>query len=100
MIELKELASSLYDIVILDTPPLGVCSDSAAVSKFFTSFIAVALAGKTPIPTLSKKIAEYPDLKKKLAGLVLNKAPVTRENGYYRYAYYQKNKDKATGLKI
>ncbi len=91
-----EMIGSLFkefNVVIMDTPPLEPLSDAFLVREFFSCYVLVVRAGKTNIKSLESKIKEYPALKEKIAGIVLNEAieEQTKKN-YYTY-YLRDSKD-------
>jgi capsular exopolysaccharide synthesis family protein len=86
--ECKSTLSKQFDMIILDTPPIGLAADAVAVHDIFKRYILVVLAGKTNVVDLMKRVHEYKVLKDKVMGLVLNKAMVTRKHSYYRNSSY------------
>jgi tyrosine-protein kinase Etk/Wzc len=85
---LKQLLSAHFDMIVLDTPPLGVAVDAVTVHEQFSRYLLVARAGATNIIDLNKKLDEYPLMKKKIMGVVLNQASLDRKIKYYRYSEY------------
>ncbi len=84
----KQLLNAHYDIVVLDSPPLGVAVDAVTVHEQFDKYLLVAKAGATNIVDMNKKIDEYPLMKKKIMGIILNQATLDRKLKYYRYSEY------------
>jgi len=85
----KNLLSSLTDILIFDSVPMGVAMDSVVIHDRFSRYIFVARAGKTDIVALQKKLDEFPPLKKKTAGIILNRARLSRAKTSYYYMYHR-----------
>lgn len=83
--------STIYDVIIFDTPPIGLAADAAMVSSIFSASVIVVKAGTTDVIDLRKKIDEFPNLKKKIIGLVLNGALLDRKLKYYKYSSYYYN---------
>ena len=77
-------AFKMFDVVILDAPPLGVAADAAVVHEKFASFLIVVKAGVTNLTDLNNKIAEYPPVRGKIIGAVLNQV-----NRDLRFKYYK-----------
>jgi protein-tyrosine kinase len=73
-------------LVLFDSPPLLVSSESRALMPIPGQIVLVARAGHTPRRALADAIAQID--KKKLRGLVLNDAHVNKEHGYYDYSSY------------
>lgn len=78
----------LADIVIFDTPPLGLAADAVAMEHLVSRYLFVALSGKTNITELCGLADEYAVLRDKLTGAVLNQATLEPRLKYYRYAKY------------
>ena len=88
----RDLTSVLvewFDVVVLDTPPLRVAVDAAILPEAFNHYILVARAAKTNIDALEKKINEFPGLRQKVLGIVLNGAPIDTKMHNYAYSYYR-----------
>jgi capsular exopolysaccharide synthesis family protein len=90
-IKTKKLLSGMFDMIILDTPPIGSVTDPFVVCDFFSRYIIVVRAGKTDIVDLKNKFKEFPAVKKKILGLVLNFTNMDKMRSYYRNSkYYSK----------
>lgn len=85
---LRQVLDELYDVIIFDTPPMGVATDALALDKWVHRFVLVARAGKTNIVDLRKKIEEFSQIKDKIAGIILNRAALSRRMKYYKYSKY------------
>ncbi len=83
--KIKDTLSSMYEIVIFDTPPLGAVCDAAVIHESFTKYLFVVKAGETNIVHLKNKIREYPALEKKIAGVILNCGYIGSLRKYYNY---------------
>lgn len=105
MKDLIEQAKELYDLVIIDSPPIGFVTDGALLASMADGTILVAAAGQADIKAVqhSKKLLE--NVKANILGVVLNKIPIS-SNGYYKYhyhsytnnAYFEETKPKKKGL--
>ncbi|MCX7726903.1 MAG: polysaccharide biosynthesis tyrosine autokinase, partial [Chitinispirillaceae bacterium] len=85
-----EILSTMYDVIIADTPPLGLSVDAAIISNLFSAAILVIRSGKTNVINLKKRVDEFPSLKKKILGVVLNEALLdisVKKYKYYSYLY-------------
>jgi capsular exopolysaccharide synthesis family protein len=87
-VQLKRLLSEKYEVVLCDSPPIGVASDALSISNTFSRYIVVVRAGKTNVVDLKKKIKEYPAISTQLLGLVLNCAATDGKLNYYKYSKY------------
>lgn len=86
--EVKNLVSQNFDIIIVDTPPLGSLTDAVVIHEFFSKYIIIVKAGVSNIIDLKKKIKEYPAIINKIMGLVLNYAFIDKIRSYYKNSKY------------
>jgi tyrosine-protein kinase Etk/Wzc len=85
---LIERLQNMYDVIILDTPPLCVAADAAIAGVLFSAVILVVRAGRTNVIDFRKKLMEFPNLRKKIIGVVLNGATLDRKMKEYQYSMY------------
>jgi capsular exopolysaccharide synthesis family protein len=80
-------ASSHYDWVIVDSPPVGVLADAHLVSEIVDAALLVVRAGITRFPELEAAADRLGH--DRILGLVLNAAEPAeiRGRGYYGYYY-------------
>ncbi|HHV38998.1 MAG TPA: CpsD/CapB family tyrosine-protein kinase [Tepidimicrobium sp.] len=76
----------VYDMVILDTPPMGAVTDAAVLSTIVDGTILVCSVGEADIDAarMSKDLLDK--VNANILGVVLNKVPVDG-GGYYGYQY-------------
>ncbi len=79
---------TMFDVIILDTPPLCVAADAAIAGVLFSAVLLVVRAGSTNVIDFRKKLQEFPNLRKKVIGLVLNGAKLDRKMKEYQYSMY------------
>jgi len=81
-----EVVKGLFDIVIVDTPPILPVSDVEFLADFLDAVILVVRAGKTPRDLVAKAIECMEG--KNLIGILLNgvEKPISG-GGYYGYYY-------------
>ncbi|HYF75403.1 MAG TPA: CpsD/CapB family tyrosine-protein kinase [Candidatus Nitrosocosmicus sp.] len=87
---LVERLEQEYDMIILDSPPVGMVTDAAVLSTITDGVIVVCLTGKTKREDLGKSIDSLKKVNANLLGVVMNKA-IYRKNSIYN-AYYTKGK--------
>lgn len=87
--DLSSMLAEWYEVVILDTPPLLAAVDAAMLPATFSHYIMVARVARTTITAIDKKVNEFPGLRRKFLGIVLNGIPVDKKQSAYRYSYYQ-----------
>lgn len=86
MKQLLEEASTQFDWVILDTPPVGLMPDANLLAAMVDAAFVVVNAGETPYP-LVKKAVDAIGLERVL-GVVLNRADRSAAAAAYSYSYY------------
>lgn len=91
-IQMIENAREEYDMIIIDTPPLGSVIDAAVVSKCCDGAVLVIAAGGISY-RFAKKIKEQLEMTGcRILGCVLNKVDMTGKGYYGKYygSYYGK----------
>jgi len=86
--DLIDILSNEFEVIILDTPPVAVTTDAIGVQDIFPKYIFVVKAMHTDIAELNRKIQEFPGLRKRIMGIVLNGAPY-KHTEYYQYTSYK-----------
>jgi tyrosine-protein kinase Etk/Wzc len=87
-----ESAQKEYDIIILDTPPLGLVADAHSLTEFTDVNLLVIRHNTTPKPMLKISLK---DEKVKLIphmGVIMNGIPFQNKEYSHRYGYDIKNK--------
>ncbi len=87
--EFIEKAKESYDVVLLDTPPIGVVTDAAILSRAVDGTIMVVESGKTSKRFLTHIYRLLVDAKARITGIVINKVAPTNRDLYYYSHYYQ-----------
>lgn len=81
-------AEQVYDVVLLDSPPLLPVTDAAILSKMTGGVALVVAVGRTTKPQLSAAIGNIEAIGGRLLGFVMNKIPTKGVDAYrYRYSY-------------
>ena len=87
--EVLEEASSEYDLVILDAPPLLGFAEPLQMATAVDGVIIVARAGQTSRKAVANVLATLNRLRAKVVGLVLNEVHKELSESYYYYGYYR-----------
>jgi polysaccharide biosynthesis transport protein len=87
--ELLEEASSDYDLVVLDAPPLLGFAEPLQMATAVDGVIVVARAGQTSRKAVAMVLATLNRLRAKIVGLVLNEVHKELSDSYYYYGYYR-----------
>ena len=97
MKQMLKAATSEYDYVLVDLPPILPVVDVRAVAHLFDGFVLVVEWGSTSTEEIVKAVGASPILSERLLGAVLNKADeavMRRFEGYSdrNYNYYTNEK--------
>ncbi|WP_291857851.1 exopolysaccharide transport family protein [Marinilabilia sp.] len=79
----------LYDVIIIDSPPIGLVSDALLLSKITDINILVTRHNTTPIPMLKSLLKDYKIKNIKNLCLLLNDYPA-KKHAYNNYTYHSK----------
>lgn len=77
-----------YDLVLIDTPPIGVVTDAAVLASRCDGVILVCAVGQAIIDAVKNAKNALEKVNANILGVVLNKVPMGKR-GYYKYYYYQ-----------
>lgn len=86
MQELIEELSTQYDYILVDTPPVGVVSDTCLVANFLDGVLVLAWQGRSQKEAVRKAVNNLNLTGAKILGYVLNGVPVEKKS--YHYYYY------------
>ena len=90
MRELLETAEHIYDLVIIDTPPVGIFSDALLLARYADIVTLITRHNKTSRKELMSCIDLLRKTNVKAIGVVLNASPQEGQGygyGYYGYGY-------------
>lgn len=88
--ELIKATRDVFDMVIIDTPPLGAVIDAAILAPKCDGVVIVAEANETSARTAMGVKKQLEMAGAKILGCVLNKVPSSGNAYRYRYKYYGK----------
>ncbi|ADL07276.1 CpsD/CapB family tyrosine-protein kinase [Thermosediminibacter oceani] len=84
---LDEVAS-LYDMVLIDAPPVNSVADAAILSTLVDGVILVVEEGSTEREAAVAAKQQLDKVNARILGVVLNKVKQQKGGGYYYYYYY------------
>ncbi|MHB8512021.1 MAG: tyrosine-protein kinase domain-containing protein [Actinomycetota bacterium] len=88
MVELLEEASSIADVVVLDSPPILPVTDAAALAPRCDGVILVVRAGRTHLERAREALAQFERVGVRVLGIVLNGVEKAGSSYYYYSGYY------------
>jgi succinoglycan biosynthesis transport protein ExoP len=87
--ELLEDASSEYDLIVLDGPPLLGFAEPLQMATAVDGVLVVARAGQTTRRAVASVLATLNRLRAQVVGVVLNEVHKELSDSYYYYGYYR-----------
>ncbi|MFT4268272.1 MAG: polysaccharide biosynthesis tyrosine autokinase [Xenophilus sp.] len=88
--EVLERLSDLYDLVIIDSPPVLVASDAATIASHSGTVLIVARAGVSTMGELRESTRRLALSGKSATGVLLNAVEVRKGGlGHYKYGRYR-----------
>ena len=94
--KLMEKLRNMYDVILLDCPPVLGLSDTMIMTKYSDANLVVVSSRKTKIESLDKAKKAFVQAKATITGVIINRASV-KDNSYYSYysnEYYGESKKK------
>ena len=85
--QLVEILAKNYDLVIYDGVPVGGLTDSIIMAVLVDKIVIVSAYKQTPIELLNNTKKNLEKFSDKIAGVVLNKYPATKDHYYSNYYY-------------
>src|SRR5699024_9390635 len=87
MRDLLKQAKSLYDFIIIDTPPTMAVTDAKILANLVDGSLFVVRSGKSQIEESQRAIEQIQDTSSKFLGVVLNDVPKSQKGNSYYYYY-------------
>lgn len=89
--KLLEELDARYDRILLDSPPIGVVTDAAILSKVADGTVFVVQANNTPKEAIRRSARQLSDVGASVLGVILNNFEIGSKGrgGYSDYYYYQ-----------
>lgn len=73
-----------YDMIIIDSPPVGIVTDAALLSTLADGTLLVCLTGKTELEAIKLSKAALDKVNANIVGVIMNKVSV-KKGKYYAY---------------
>ena len=99
MQEFLEAATTDFDMILLDSPPIVSVSDALALAAVVDGVILVVRAGKIPQEVVRRAAGQIEAVKGRILGVLMNYVDLKRDGYYYDYyryyhSYYHPGADK------
>ncbi len=91
MKDIMERAAGLYDVVIVDAPPVLAVTDAAVLAPRSDGVILVVKSGETRIDMIRDTKSQLEKVNAHILGVVLNEVKINSDD--YHYYYYYRDKD-------
>jgi capsular exopolysaccharide synthesis family protein len=85
--ELLAWAESVYDHILIDSPPALATSDAAVIGRLVDGVILVVQPEKNRRRLVLRAVESFLTLKINLLGVVINRVATHRDGDYYGYGY-------------
>lgn len=79
-VRLLEMVSAQYELVVIDTPPVLVAADTAAVAPYMGAVLLVARADQTQLGELNESAKRLAHAGKAVSGVIFNGIDLTRRH--------------------
>ncbi|MEN8193411.1 MAG: polysaccharide biosynthesis tyrosine autokinase [Bacteroidota bacterium] len=101
MISFLDKLKEIYDLIIIDSPPVIAVTDSEILSRISDASLLVAASSETDVELMKKSVELLEHENDSFIGVVLNKFTFRSGYGsYYKYYYYYShNKEKVSSIK-
>lgn len=90
MSQILDEASKIYDLVVVDAPPMLGFAESLQLSTLVDGVVVVAHAGETSRNAVASVLSTLNRVNANVVGVVMNKMAGHLSDGYYYYGYYGK----------
>jgi Mrp family chromosome partitioning ATPase len=90
LLQILEEASGVYDLVILDAPPMLGFAEPLHMATAVDGVVVVGRAGQTSRKAIGSVLTVLTRLRANVLGLVLNEVNQEMSDSYYYYGHYGK----------
>ena len=102
MLELLDHLKTIFDVLVIDTPPLLPVTDGAVAAAHADGAVLVVRYGKTTRSQIANAVRSLHSVDARLLGTILNMTPRKGADGYesYGYGYYDDDDAKRETLSV
>jgi capsular exopolysaccharide synthesis family protein len=91
MVNLLSIVNSMFDHVVIDSPPIAGFTDGVLISSLVDGVLLVVQSGQSSRKVVSRSRRKLQEVGARILGVVLNKTHVADEGSYYSYKHYELN---------
>lgn len=89
MEQILEQLNQIFDMIVIDTPPVLTVTDAAALAPSMDGVVLVAKPGTTKLKALQDSLEKLDAVGARVLGVVLSEAnPASRKYGYFYNSYH------------
>ena len=85
--DLVAWAETVYDQIVIDSPPVLAVSDSAIIGRLVDGIVLTLRPEKNRRRLVVRAVESFPPLGVNILGLVINNVDAEKSQGYYGYGY-------------
>jgi capsular exopolysaccharide synthesis family protein len=86
--QLLAWAETVYDMILIDSPPTMATTDTAIIGRLVDGIILVVQPAKNRRRVVTRTVERLELMKLPILGLVVNRADAAEDSGYYGYHQY------------
>ena len=86
--QLLAWAETVYDMILIDSPPTLVTTDTAIIGRLVDGIVLVVQPTKNRRRLVTRVVEQLELMKLPILGLIVNRADAVEDRGYYSYHHY------------
>jgi Mrp family chromosome partitioning ATPase len=86
--QLLAWAETVYDMILIDSPPILATADTAVIGRLVDGIVLVVQPTKNRRRLVTRVVEQLELVKLPILGLIVNRADAAEDHGYYGYHHY------------
>jgi capsular exopolysaccharide synthesis family protein len=86
--QLLAWAETVYDMILIDSPPVLATADTAVIGRLVDGIVLVVRPTKNRRRLVTRVVEQLELMKTPILGLIVNRADAGEDQGYYGYQHY------------
>ena len=86
--QLLAWAETVYDVILIDSPPILATADTAVIGRLVDGIVLVVQPTKNRRRLVTRVVEQLTVMKLPILGLIVNRADAAGDRGYYGYHHY------------